>query len=189
MSEHFHEDFQAAAAVPSINGVLRGTLIETPEGGRAVETLKLGDRVATADHGTQTVTSLSRQKVKGTGPHAPVCIAAGAFGNLDTLLVAPQQRILITGWQAELYHGQEEALVEARSLVNGTSVCRIERPTIELFGLGFDDHQLIFANGAGVESDLPYRSQCFEQAIGARGWNANATAAVNPNASAIISAS
>jgi hypothetical protein len=158
MSEFFHDTFLDAEPVAFASGLTRGTLIETVRGPRAIETLKLGDLIETADGDLQPLRSLSRQKMRGTGADAPVRISVGGIGNSEPLLLAPLHRVLLNGWQAELYFGQDEVLIEARSLVNGTTVTRQECDQIEYLSLGFDAHQVILAQEALVESDMPHEN-------------------------------
>ena len=162
--DHFYNSQPVAAAV----GVTLGTLIETDSGPRPVESLKLGDLIETLENGFQPLRSVARQRMRGTAGSAPICIAAGVLGNAKPLGLAPHHRVLITGWQAELYFGQDEILIEAVSLLNGSTVTREDTAQIEYIGLGFDDHQIILAQDVGIESDMPHHSQGFIQAMSPR---------------------
>ncbi len=165
MSEFFSDTFLVAEPVAFASGLTRGTLIETVRGPRAIETLKLGDLIETADGDLQPLRSLSRQKMRGKGAAAPVRIAVGAIGNAEPLLLAPMHRVLLNGWQAELYFGQDEVLIEAQALVNWTTVIREECDQIEYLGLGFDAHQIVLAQEALVESDMPHANGDFIDAV------------------------
>jgi hypothetical protein len=168
MSEYFNDTFKNAKPVAYASGLTPGTLIETMRGPRAIEKLKLGDLIENIDGDLQPLRSLSRQKVRGTGGSAPIRISPGGIGNSETLLVAPMHRVLLTGWQAELYFGQDEVLIEARSLVNGTTVARQEVVQIEYLSLGFDAHQIILAQEALVESDMPHAVGNFNNVVSPR---------------------
>ena len=63
--------------------------------------------------------------------------------------------MLITGWQAELYCGQEEVLVAAKHLVNDTTITRVEGGTVAYIHLLFDRHQIVFGGGVPSESYFP----------------------------------
>lgn len=165
MSELLSNMFSHGATAITATGLTVGTLIETAQGARPVETLKLGDLIATLDCGLQPLHSLNRQKMRGSAGSAPIRIAVGVLGNDATLLLSPNHRVLIAGWQAELYFGQDEVLIEARALVNGTTVTREETAQVDYFTLGFDEHQIIFANDAPVESNLPHAAQPFAPAM------------------------
>jgi hypothetical protein len=164
MSEYFNDTFKNAKPVAYASGLTPGTLIETMRGPRAIEKLKLGDLIENIDGDLQPLRSLSRQKMRGTGGSAPIRISPGGIGNTETLLVAPMHRVLLTGWQAELYFGQDEVLIEARSLVNGTTVARQEVVQIEYL----DAHQIILAQEALVESDMPHAVGNFNNVVSPR---------------------
>lgn len=132
-----------------------GTLIETPEGPRLIEELQVGDLVTTMDDGSQPIRMIIRDQFCATGDFAPIQFAVGAVGNNVPLLVSPQHRILITGWQAELYFGQDEVLVAAKYLVNGHSVSQVLGETVDYIHMMFDTHQIVFGGGVPSESYFP----------------------------------
>jgi hypothetical protein len=132
-----------------------GTRILTPQGLRAIETLVPGDLVWTRDRGMQPLAWIGRREVSGLGRLAPVRIAAGAFGNACDVLVSPQHRILLTGWQAELYFGAAEVLVAAQHLVDGARVRVVQMPRVEYLHIAFDRHDIVCAEGMLAESLLP----------------------------------
>ena len=132
-----------------------GTLITTPEGERAVEDLRPGDLVLTRDHGPQMLRWAGSREVVGHGALAPVRFAPGALGNTRALMVSPQHRMVISGWQAELYFGTDEVLAAALHLVNGDTICRVEMPQVRYIHLLFDRHEIVFAEGAATESFHP----------------------------------
>lgn len=170
MSELLCDHFSNAEPVaPSAFGLTRGTLISTAFGPRLIETLKLSDQIETLDSGLQPLRSIHVQKLRVTTENAPIRIEAGVIGNDAPLLLGPHHHVLITGWQAELFFGQEDVLIEAGSLVNGTTITRDQAEAIEYFSLGFDEHQIILAHDAPVESDLPHQVGSFYQAMLPRG--------------------
>jgi hypothetical protein len=135
-----------------------GTMIATPLGECAVQDLRVGDMVVTRDHGPQTLRWLGECSVCGTGQFAPVQFLSGALGNTRGLLVSPQHRMLISGWRAELFFGVPEVLVAAKHLINGRSVLPFLTPVVDYFHLLFDQHEIIFAEGAPTESFYPGQS-------------------------------
>jgi hypothetical protein len=132
-----------------------GTLIETPDGPRPIERLSEGDLVNTLDSGAQPIRLILRGTFRAAGDFAPVRFAAGAIGNATPLFVSPQHRMLITGWQAELYCGQTEVLVAAKHLVNGTTIATQSSDVVEYIHLLFDTHQIVFGGGVPSESYFP----------------------------------
>ena len=88
-----------------------GTLIETPDGPRPVETLSAGDMVLTLDNGPRRLTWAGRTHVPSLRlalhPQLrPVLIRAHALGRgrpARDMQVSPQHRILVDGWRAEMF--------------------------------------------------------------------------------------
>jgi len=132
-----------------------GTLIETATGPRPVETLIAGDLVATRDRGLRPLCWAGGRVVSGLGRHAPVRFDTGILGNDRPLLVSPQHRVLIEGWQAELLFGEAEVLASAVHLVNGTSVCQVPVRSVSYHHILFDRHEIVLSNGAPTESFFP----------------------------------
>ncbi|MFS4436976.1 Hint domain-containing protein [Paracoccaceae bacterium GXU_MW_L88] len=133
-----------------------GTLMSTPEGPRAIETLTPGDLVITSDHGPQPLRWIGRKTLITTEKSRAVRIAAGALGDgLPTadLVVSPQHRILVTSRAAKRLFGDAEALVTARKLLplDGVSEEPLHQVTTYLH-LVFDAHEVVYANGAPAES-------------------------------------
>ncbi|MEY4984382.1 MAG: hypothetical protein RIR62_2648, partial [Pseudomonadota bacterium] len=140
----------------------RGTLIATAEGERAIEELAPGDLVLTLDHGYQPIRWIGSTTVEAKGRLAPIAIEAGVLGNLRRLLVSPQHRMLLSGWQAELLFDEPEVLAAARMLVNDSTIRPVEGGEVEYFHMLFDEHEIVFAEGAPSESFHP----------GHQGWGA-----------------
>lgn len=132
-----------------------GTLVRTPDGERRVEDLVPGDLVLTRDNGAQPLRWIGKTTVTGQGSLAPIRFAPGAIGNTRELLVSPQHRMLISGWQAELIHGQDEVLAAATHLVNGDTITRMPCRRVTYVHLLFDRHEILEAEGVPTESFHP----------------------------------
>ncbi|WP_170762097.1 Hint domain-containing protein [Ruegeria lacuscaerulensis] len=132
-----------------------GTLVDTPDGPRCVETLRPGDLVNTVDDGPIPIRWVGGTTVAGRDRFAPIRISAGALGAEVDILVSPQHRLLISGWQAELMFGEDEILVPAKSLVNGTTVTEMPCDIVTYVHLLFDRHQLVTTSGLVSESFFP----------------------------------
>lgn len=131
-----------------------GTLIDTPDGARPVEDLTPGDRVSTLDNGSQALRwigrrTMSRAEMRGNGGLRPVELAPGAFGNTRRLVVSQRHALLLSDWRAEVYFGEDQVLVPAGALVNGTSI-RLVAPDegVTFLHLLFDRHEVIVSEGA-----------------------------------------
>ncbi len=144
--------------------VARGTLIATPDGDVPVEELHSGDLVLTADGRAEQIRWIASRHVSGGDLAAdptirPIRISAGAFGDgrpARDLLVSPQHRVYLTGWQAELLFGAESVLVPAKGLVDDCAV-GVDRMVeeVEYFHLLFDRHEVILTEGLPTESFFP----------------------------------
>ena len=133
----------------------KGTLIETPDGPRAIETLATGDLVNTLDSGPQPIRWIGGGAVSGTDHNAPIKIKAGALGNVRDLWVSPNHRLLVSGAWAELLFGQEQVLVAAKHLINDDTIRVVRQHEVEYYHFLFDDHEIIFAEACPAESLHP----------------------------------
>lgn len=133
----------------------RGTLIDTPEGPHPVESLCPGDRVLTRDSGAQPVRWIGMREVDGSGAFAPVRFAPELLGRDEALLVSPQHRMLLSGWEVDLWFGAPEVLAPALHLVDGHLVTRAPCPRVTYLHLMFDRHEIVSAGGMLSESFHP----------------------------------
>ncbi len=135
---------------------LRGTTILTPNGEIAVEDLRAGMKVHTLDNGAQTIRWIGHRNIEATVGTFPIRIKKGTFSNTQDLWVSPQHRILLSGHLAQLLFGETEVLVKAKDLVNGVSV-DVDRDLqdIQYYHILFDQHEIIWSNGALTESYQP----------------------------------
>ena len=145
-------------------GLMPGTRIETPWGPRAVETLRPGNRVMTADDGIRRIVWIADShypaaRLAASPGLRPVRIATGALGNglpERPLLVSPDHRLLLRGRRAQALFGTDEVLVRAADLEDGHGVVRVLAPRgVRYVQLMLARHQLLWANGAPCESFHP----------------------------------
>ncbi|MEX0308365.1 MAG: Hint domain-containing protein [Ruegeria sp.] len=138
-----------------------GTLITTPDGDVAIETLSAGDEVVTLDHGPQIIRWIGARSLKASDlankpKLRPIRIAAGSLGsNLPRrdLLVSPQHRMVIRSTIAVRMFDSEEVLVPAHKLV-GIPGITVEESTqgVVYYHMLFDRHEIVLAEGAPSES-------------------------------------
>ncbi len=128
----------------------RGTLIATPDGEVAIETLRIGDLVSTLSAGPRRVRwigsrSYAGRFAAGNPDVLPVRFRAGALGPETPrrdLLVSPRHAMLIDGM-----------LIPAATLINGLSILQDEAPAqVDYLHLELDSHDVILAEGAPSES-------------------------------------
>ena len=127
-----------------------GTRILTPEGELAVEALKAGDLVTTAEGKSMPIRWLGRQTVSRVFADPlrvlPIRITQGALGdNMPSrdLLVSPDHALLIDG-----------ALIQAGALVNDTSIVRETKvpERFTYYHVELADHSLIVAENTPAEN-------------------------------------
>lgn len=135
-----------------------GTLIATPEGEVAVETLAVGDLVLTLDHGAQPIRWIGGAEIDliKTPNMRPIRIRAGALGEalpFTDLLVSPQHRVLVRSKIAQRMFDTDEVLVAAKQLLALDVIELVENMVrIAYYHFLFDRHQVVFSNGAQTES-------------------------------------
>jgi Ca2+-binding RTX toxin-like protein len=133
-----------------------GTRIATPHGGRDIATLRTGDLVVTRDHGLQQIRWIEQRTVPAIDRFAPIRIRPGVVtGQQRDLLVSPQHRIMFQGYSAELMFGESEVLVAAKYLVDDKHVTRDIGGDVTYIHMMFDEHEVVYAEGAATESFHP----------------------------------
>ncbi|KIN60910.1 Hemolysin-type calcium-binding protein [Sulfitobacter noctilucae] len=136
-----------------------GTLIETPQGQRAVEDLTVGDLVTTLDHGPQPVIWHALQVASGLGNTAPIEVGAHALGPgmpFRRLLLSPQHRVLLRSPIVNRMVGTEEALVAAKLLCDAVGISvKPYLNKVTYHHILLPQHAILWANGAAAESFFP----------------------------------
>jgi hypothetical protein len=128
-----------------------GALIATEEGEIAVERLRVGDRVTTATGKSRPVVWIGRRRVdlaRHPKPQEvwPVRVQAHAFADGSPrrdLWLSPGHNIAFDG-----------ALMPISALVNGVSVARVKRPSVDYWHVELDAHDILLAEGLPAESYL-----------------------------------
>lgn len=132
-----------------------GTLIETQNGPKAIETLTTGDMVLTRDAGYQPLRWLGKTAAAAQGDLAPIVISKGTLGNAIDLVVSPQHAVLVEDWRAELLYGVPDVLIRAKDLLGHDGIYRKPGGIVTYCHLLFDAHQLVKAGGIWSESLYP----------------------------------
>lgn len=160
----FHDFEPASFAAPAC--FAEGTLIRLARGERPVDLLRIGDMVMTADHGPQRLRWIGRQpldfrenSVTAAEKDKPILVSAGALGPdqpCRDLVVSPQHRLMCSGPSIEGAFGCRDVLVPAKALLDHPGIrCMKGRRRVTYHALLFDRHEVIFAQGAPVESFRP----------------------------------
>ncbi|MDR5860510.1 Hint domain-containing protein [Halomonas eurihalina] len=132
-----------------------GTMISTPDGEAAVETLSIGDLVMTASGKQVPVKWIGRQTIRrlaAAGNYSPVRIREGALAagipNQDLVLTASHGVIL------------DDLVINAGALINHDTIDYVpgsELPdAVTYYHIETDNHEVILANGTEAETYVDY---------------------------------
>jgi len=138
------------------NCLLRGTTIQTVSGTRKVEELAVGDLLPTLFGGPRPIQWVARYPFRKSDPSKPwvkavrpVRVARSALA-----LDVPHADLYLTEWHAIFVDG---VLIPVGSLINGTTIKRDEArelAELEYFNIKLESHDVIYAEGAPVETLL-----------------------------------
>jgi Hint domain len=137
------------------NCLLRGTKIRTAEGERKVEDLAIGDMLPTMFGGLRPIQWIARYPLKKSDPSKPWVKDALPVRISPSALAPdlPHADLYVTGGHYLFLDG---LLVPVGNLINGTSIRRDERDCdeMEFFHIKLENHDVIYAEGAPVDSLL-----------------------------------
>jgi hypothetical protein len=146
----------SVCAVVHCNCFLEGTKIQTTEGEANVEDLAIGDMLPTVFGGLRPVQWIGRYRIRKSDrakpwveDALPVRIACSALAPN-----VPQADLYVTAEHALLIDG---VLAPAGMLINGTTITRFEAreyDELEFFHIKLESHDVIYAEGAPVETLL-----------------------------------
>jgi hypothetical protein len=131
---------------------LRGTLVQTPDGYRTIETLKAGDKVVARFAGAAAIKvidsfTLKRAGGEWVGASRPVRLKRNALGKN-----MPALDLCVTASHAVVV---DDVLVPVVNLVNGTSIVfevAKGRDSLDFFHIELDRHDVLDVQGAPCES-------------------------------------
>ncbi|WP_298913083.1 Hint domain-containing protein [uncultured Roseobacter sp.] len=129
-----------------------GTMIDVPGGATAIENLAVGDLVETLDHGPRAIRWIGCRTVPGLGGCTPITFMPGSIGNRQKIRLSPQHRVLLSGWRCELMLQTPEVLCSAKHLCDGDQIFAAPCQMVTYFHLMFDKHEIVFSQGARLES-------------------------------------
>ena len=143
--------------VAPIDCFVAGTMIQTANGNVAIEDIKAGDMVLTADHGMQAVQWIGSSNVtlSKASKNCPITFAAGSIlGNTEDVQFSPNHRVLLKSAIATILFDQRAVLVPAKTLVNDKDVTiDFASKTVQYFHMMFENHEVVFcADGTASES-------------------------------------
>lgn len=137
------------------------TPVLTDLGLRPAGSLRLGDRIATADNGYVPLLSTRRIIAPSRGSRAPVLLRAAFFQTRQDVLISADQSLIFDGPATEYMFDRDEVLVRAGDLVDGRAALWDDRRGVAL-GLSLDlgQPELMICDGvlltSHVKPTLPY---------------------------------
>lgn len=147
--------------IPGLVCFALGTMILTQTGPRPIEVLKIGDKVATLDHGLQAIRWIGLRHVSVAEMIAEpklraIPFKASAFGNgipRRDLVVSQQHRILVRSKIAQRMFGVDEVFSAAKHLLelDGADIAE-DILSLTYFHVMCDEHEILDAEGAMAES-------------------------------------
>lgn len=148
-----------SATLADGSGIAAGTIMLTQTGARTVESLSVGDKIITRDHGLQPLRRITASVCKTT----PIHFAAGALGNHDAITLAAGTRVLIRTPLVKRLFGESEVFALARDLVNGTSIRALTTAApLQMLHLMLEHAEILRAAELEVES-LPSDTSLMQQ--------------------------
>lgn len=140
--------------VGPLPGLGARSIIETSFGPRTLAELTCGDLVVPASgQAPEPVLHLASRTVPALGSFAPIRLRAPYFDLKRDLIVAPHQKLYVSGSAVEYTFGCEGVLVPACHLVNGISAQRETHVSLVSYAqVLLPSHAVLKANGACVES-------------------------------------
>jgi Hint domain len=135
---------------------LRGTTIRTAEGGRKVEDLAIGDLLPTTFGGLRPIQWIGRYPIKKSDPSKPWPKSARPVRIARSALATnvPEADLYVTQAHCVFI---DDALVSAGLLVNDATITLCEAGELnelEFFHIKLESHDVIYAEGAPVETLL-----------------------------------
>ncbi|MBV1896367.1 MAG: Hint domain-containing protein [Rhodobacteraceae bacterium] len=143
-------DIEPVGPMPSL---APKTLVATPFGYQEVGKLRRGDLVQTAGGKSVPVLQTLTRTVPARGHFSPVLLRAPFFGLVQDIIVAPSQRLVISGSEVEYLFGRESVLVPAFHLLGGTSARPATRGLVTTYTqLLLPEHEALDTAGTVAES-------------------------------------
>jgi hypothetical protein len=136
-----------------VHCLMRGTTIKTADGDRKIEDLAIGDLLPTMFGGLRRIQWIARYPLKKSDPSKPWVKGVLPVRVSRSALApdVPHTDLYVTGEHSLFLDG---LLVPVGNLINGASITRHERycDELEYFNIKLESHDVIYAEGAAVET-------------------------------------
>ncbi|MGD9862344.1 MAG: Hint domain-containing protein [Pseudodonghicola sp.] len=139
--------------ITGLAGLVAGTRVATERGWRAVESLRVGDRVLSFDRGFQPLVDVQRDRVtmaerRRPGAQRPVRVPPGALGNTMPVWLMPDQGLLLESDTAQQILGEAFVVVPARALSGFARIAEAEAgPELDVVTLVFPRDEAVYVEG------------------------------------------
>jgi hypothetical protein len=138
------------------NCLLRGTTIQTVSGNRKIEDLAVGDLLPTMFGGQRPIQWIARYPFRKSDPSKPWVKAVQPVRVAQSALAldVPHTDLYLTEWHSIFIDG---VLIPVGSLIDGSTIKfdeARELAELEYFNIKLDSHDVIYAEGAPVETLL-----------------------------------
>lgn len=156
MSANMHKTFGGGTSKTksdAATGLLAGNNILTMTGYVKIEDLKAGDRVITRN-GARVL----RDVVTTTREMRPIEVGPNTLGYsrpASTMLMAPDQEVMVRDWRAEMLFGEDFVIIEINRMVDGKYISeREELAEYQVYELCFDEEEIYYADGVEIISAI-----------------------------------
>lgn len=144
------DEIEPLGPLPSLGAE---TAVETPQGPRRVADLRCGDTVFARGGEVVPVLAQVARRLPALGACRPVRLQAPYFGLTQDLVVAPGQRLVVSGVDVEYLFGCEAVLIPASALVGRRAALWDDTaPLVTWHQILLPGHEPMMAAGAGIES-------------------------------------
>lgn len=151
-------------------GLLCGMHVATAHGWRAVEDVRVGDRVLTFDHGFQPVTDIQRDALAladaaSAGDSGPLLVPRGALGNGADLWIMPEQGFLVESETVLDMMDDPFAVIPAQALKGFRGIRpAVPKDPARVSTLAFRNDEVIYVEG-GLLAHCPRPRCIFTEAV------------------------
>lgn len=149
----------------SFGSLARGALLQTNRGVVAIEDILPGDQVKTVTHDFQTVHWRGSMTIVPETAGQDALMGRLIRVSADSLGIGRPMPDLLLGPSARLYHrspqlqsitGHDAAFVPASDFIDGVNIFEVApQSPVQVFQLGFVNHERIVANGVELDSHNP----------------------------------
>ena len=154
MANNMHKTFgEGTKTNAKLRGILGNAQVLTMNGYVPISSLEAGERVITRN-GMRILKELRVERHK----MRPIRVAQGTLGfsrpNSD-MLIAPDQKVLVRDWRAEMLFGRDMVVVNINTLLDGEYIVEdAELGVHDVYQLRFDSEEIFYADGVEVISEF-----------------------------------